>query len=92
MLAIKLKKVGKRGQKSFRLVVTEKRTKLNGDCLEDLGWYNPVSKKGELKNERVAHWVSEGAKPTPSAAQLMRKYKTSPQKPETKKVERASKE
>ena len=92
MLAIKLKKIGKRGQKSFRLVITEKRTKLMGDCLEDLGWYDPVSKKGDLKGERVAYWVEKGAQPTASVAQLLKRYKILPKKPESQKVERSSKE
>ena len=45
MLAIKLKKIGKKHQPSFRLVVDEKRSKLLGGNFEDLGWYDPKSKK-----------------------------------------------
>lgn len=71
MLAIKLKKIGKKHQPSFRLVVDEKRSKLLGSNLEDLGWYNPDSKKHDFKTERIAHWLKNGAKPTDSVHNLL---------------------
>src|ERR1051325_7506795 len=71
MLAIKFKKVGKKKQHSLRVVVLEKRSKLDGRALDDLGWVNPDSKKWELNKERVSHWLSVGAQPTDSVHNLL---------------------
>lgn len=71
MLAIKLQRIGKKHQASYRLVVGEKRTKLNGVQLEDLGWYNPKSKTHSVNKERVLFWMGKGAQPTDTVHNLL---------------------
>lgn len=71
MLALKLRRIGKKHQGSFRLVVDEKRHKLNGENVENLGWYNPRTDKFELKKERVEHWLKVGAKATDTVHNLL---------------------
>ena len=71
MLAIKLKKIGKKHQPSFRVVVTEKRSKLVGRYVEDLGWLNPRGREFNLKKERIAYWLSHGAQPTDTVHNLL---------------------
>jgi small subunit ribosomal protein S16 len=71
MLAIKLKRIGKKGQASFRLVVQEKRTKLQGRSVENLGWVNPRTNEYKVDAERVAHWLSMGAQPTDTVWNLL---------------------
>ncbi len=66
MLAIKFRRQGKKHQASFRLIVTEKRSKLGGRFIDDLGWLDPKSKKFEVKKEKVERWLKVGAKATPS--------------------------
>lgn len=75
MLAIKLKSIGKKHQRSFRFVVQERRSKLLGKFIDDLGWYNPHTNKSEINKERVAHWMKVGAKPTMTVAQIFKKNK-----------------
>lgn len=71
MLAIKLQRIGKKHQPSYRLIVQEKREKLGGRCAEDLGWYNPMQNKYEFKRERVEHWLKVGAQPTDTVHNLL---------------------
>lgn len=71
MLAIKLRRVGKKGQASFRVVVAEKRSKLQGKFVEDLGWLNPHTDSFNLKKERVEYWLKVGAQPTDSVHNLL---------------------
>lgn len=71
MLAIKLKRIGKKHQAAFRVVVTPKKSKLDGKCIEDLGWYNPHSHLSGLKNDRINYWISVGAKPTDTMHNLL---------------------
>ena len=71
MLAIKFKRIGKKHQASFRIVVAEKRSKLQGRFVEDLGWFNPSSDDFKINNERVNYWIKNGAKPTASIHNLL---------------------
>ncbi len=64
MLAIKLQRIGKKHQPSYRIVVAEKRSKLGAPPVEDLGSYNTFSKKAALRGERISYWIAHGAKPT----------------------------
>lgn len=73
MLAIKLQRIGKKHQAMYRLIVGEKREKLNGKQLEDLGWYNPHTKKSQFNAPRVTHWTKLGAQPTEIVAALLKK-------------------
>src|SRR3989339_712331 len=61
MLVLRLKPIGKKKQISFRVMVGEKRSKLNGKVMEDLGFYNPHNNKFGLKNDRIKYWLSNGA-------------------------------
>lgn len=72
MLAIKLRKIGKKHQASFRIVVAEKRSKLQGRYVEDLGWMNPRAEDGvEINKERALYWIQQGAKPTDTVYNLL---------------------
>jgi len=71
MLAIKLQRIGKKHQPSYRVVVTEKREKMAAPPVEDLGSYNTFAKKLEVKPERVAHWLKMGAQPTATVHNLL---------------------
>jgi small subunit ribosomal protein S16 len=71
MLAIKLQRIGKKHQPSYRVVVAEKRSKMAAPPVEDLGAYNPFTKVTTVKKERVLHWVKMGARPTVTAHNLL---------------------
>lgn len=73
MLMLKLQRIGKKHQGTFRLIVGEKREKLNGAQLEDLGWFNPHSDKFEFKKERIAYWIKMGAQKTDTVHNLLLK-------------------
>lgn len=70
MLMLKLKRVGKKHQASYRLIVDEKRHRMYGKNVEDLGWYDPKSKKSEIKKERALHWIKNGAQPSDTVHNL----------------------
>ncbi len=70
MLAIKLQRIGKKHQPSYRVVVAERRSKMAAPPVEDLGSYNPSTKVAILKTDRLQHWMNVGAKPTVTAHNL----------------------
>ncbi len=71
MLAIKLRPVGKKKQISYRVVVMEKKSKLVGKFIEDLGWYNPHTNLASVNSERVKYWIQNGAQPTDSVHNVL---------------------
>ncbi len=71
MLAIKLQRIGKKHQPSYRLVVAMKRSKMAGPPVEDLGSYNPFTKTATFKKERASYWIGVGAQPTITAHNLL---------------------
>lgn len=75
MLAIKLRRIGKKHQPSFRMIVAEKRSKLQGRFVDDLGWLNPKTKEFKINKERVDYWLKNGAQPTDSIHNLLVKNK-----------------
>ena len=63
MLTIRLSRVGKKKQPTYRFIVSEKSKDPWGDNLEILGHYNPRSNPPTIvvKADRVKHWISKGA-------------------------------
>lgn len=65
MLVIRLFRVGRKNQPSFKIVVTDKRQSATaGRFVEEIGFYNPVTKEKVLNVERIKYWLSVGAKPS----------------------------
>lgn len=61
MLIIRLARIGKTKQPTFRLVVSERKRDLRGNFLENLGVYNPRRKELKINEERIRYWLSKGA-------------------------------
>ena len=75
MIAIKLQRIGKKHQPSYRVVVAPSKSKLGGPAIEDLGTYSTTTKKASLNKERVLYWVGVGAQPTTTVHNLLVKEK-----------------
>jgi len=74
MVRIRLRRTGLKGQPSYRLVIADKESPRDGRFLEIVGFYNPRTEPGTLviKEDRIYEWMSKGALPTESVAQLFR--------------------
>jgi len=72
MLVIRFLRIGKRNQPSFKIVVTDKRkAPRGGRFVEEVGFWNPLTKKKSLKAERIKYWISKGAKPSDTVYNLL---------------------
>jgi small subunit ribosomal protein S16 len=72
-VVIRLSRTGKKGERKFRVVVKEKRSRRDGDNIEVLGWYE-MDKNGdkkEVKMERYEYWLSQGALPSPRVTKIV---------------------
>ena len=61
MLNIRLSRVGKRNYAQYKVVVAEKSAPIKGKFVEQLGSYDPHTKELKVKEDRVKHWISQGA-------------------------------
>jgi small subunit ribosomal protein S16 len=70
---IRLMRVGKKKQPTYRVVVADARSPRDGRFLEILGQYAPRQEPSTvtLDNDRALHWLNAGAQPTESAAKLL---------------------
>lgn len=75
MLRIRLRRVGKRGQAYYRVVVADQRFPRDGRFLESLGAYDPhaTPPASNLDAERARHWLSKGAQPSEAAEKILRR-------------------
>ncbi len=72
MLVIRLSRTGKKGERKFRIVVKEKRSRRDGTSIENLGWFVlGVENSLEIDRERLKHWLSVGAKPSPRVTKVL---------------------
>lgn len=78
MVRIRLRRVGARKQASYRIVVTDKRNKRDGDYIEIIGYYNPRTQPEtvEYKEDRALHWLSVGADPSEAVKRFFERYGT----------------
>jgi small subunit ribosomal protein S16 len=72
---IRLQRVGRKKQSSFRIVVTEKTLARGGPALEILGTYNPRTEPSSIRFDaaRALHWLRAGALPSDSVESIFRK-------------------
>ena len=74
-LIIRLRQMGRNNQQTYRLVVTNVRTRRDGRYVEALGWYNPQNDTDHLHVEadRVLHWFNQGAQISENVMTLVEK-------------------
>ena len=77
MVRIRLKRIGRNHQPSYRVTAVDVRASRDGKALEELGYYDPANKNSEmqlnLKKERIEHWLSLGAQPSDTVRDLLKK-------------------
>ena len=70
---IRLMRVGKKKQPTYRIVVADGRSPRDGRFIEILGQYAPRQEPSvvNIDNERALHWLRNGAQPTETVAKLL---------------------
>jgi small subunit ribosomal protein S16 len=74
---IRLSRIGKRNRPYWRIVAVDSQKKRDGACLENLGAYDPFTHNIiQLHQDRIEHWVSNGAICSPTVKKLIKKAKS----------------
>lgn len=74
-VTIRLRRIGRKKQPSYRVVVTDSAKPRGGEYLDTLGFYNPRQQPAELRLDldKVDTWVDKGAGMSDTVASLVRK-------------------
>ena len=74
MLRIRLRRVGKKKQPSYRIVVADSRSPRDGAFVERIGHYDPLIDPPAvtLNKERALEWLSRGAKPSDAVQRIFK--------------------
>jgi small subunit ribosomal protein S16 len=75
-LKIRLARAGAKKRPYYHIVVADSRSPRDGRFIEKLGSYNPMlpqehTDRIRLQNERITHWISQGALPTERVAKFL---------------------
>ena len=73
MLRIRLRRVGKKKQPMYRIVVADSRKPRDGAFVEALGYYHPLDNPSTIviDADRARHWLDKGAQPSDRVAKLL---------------------
>ncbi len=75
MVKIRLARHGAKKRPFYRIVAADSRSPRDGRFLERLGSYDPTQDPAliEIKQDRLAKWLENGAQPTGTVARLIKK-------------------
>lgn len=70
---LRLMRVGKKKQPSYRVVAADARSPRDGRFIEIVGTYNPRSEPSEISidNAKAVHWLNHGAQPSDRVKKLL---------------------
>lgn len=74
-IRIRLRRVGRKGQPTYRIVVSESTSAREGRFVDQLGHYNPRTDPAEIKvdAEKARAWLAKGAKPSDTVRSLFKR-------------------
>lgn len=72
---IRLRRVGRKGQSFFRIVIADQRAPRDGRSVATIGHYNPRAKPAvlEVDKDQAVAWLAKGATPTDTVRSLLKK-------------------
>jgi small subunit ribosomal protein S16 len=73
MLKLRLKRTGRKRSPSYRLVVMENTNRRDGRPIDEVGYYNPITKQSNFDTAKITKWLNYGVKPTETVFNLLKK-------------------
>ncbi len=81
---IRMKRTGSKNKACYRVVVADVRSQRDGRIIENIGYYDPRHNDEKIDLERADYWVSCGAQPSETVADLMKRARGKAEKAEDK--------
>ncbi|BAY86859.1 MAG: 30S ribosomal protein S16 [Cyanobacteria bacterium J06641_2] len=73
MIKLRLKRIGKKREASYRIIAINNLARRDGRPLEELGFYNPRTKEVKLDVEGIVKRLQQGAQPTDTVRRILEK-------------------
>nr|QUE29525.1 ribosomal protein S16 [Erythrotrichia foliiformis] len=73
MIKIRLKRFGRKKLASYRVVVIKSSARRDGKPIEEVGFYNPITKETRLDRDTITKWLNCGAQPTVTVKNMLSK-------------------
>lgn len=72
---IRLRRMGAKKAPFYRIVVADSRYPRDGRCIEEIGYYNPLTNPVDIKidSDKAQKWLNDGALPTETVKSLLKK-------------------
>jgi small subunit ribosomal protein S16 len=75
MLKLRLKRTGRKRSPSYRLVIMENTSRRDGRPIEEVGYYDPLTKNSKFDVDKIKKWLTYGVQPTETVSSLLKKAK-----------------
>lgn len=75
MVKLRLKRLGKKREVSYRIVAMKSTSRRDGKVLEELGFYNPRNDETRLNVPAIVTRLKQGAQPTDTVRSILTKAK-----------------
>jgi small subunit ribosomal protein S16 len=75
MVKLRLKRLGKKKEVSYRIVAINSSSRRDGRAIEELGFYNPRSNETRLDVPAIVQRIKQGAQPTETVKKILDKAK-----------------
>ena len=75
MLKLRFKRTGRKGSPSYRLVIMENTARRDGKSIDEVGYYNPITKDSKFDIDKIKKWLNYGVQPTDTVLRLLQKAK-----------------
>lgn len=62
---------GKKHERHFRIVVSERRSKRDGKTVDQIGHFHPRQNEIVINQEKYKQWTQKGAQPTETVRKLV---------------------
>ena len=73
MLKIRLKRIGRKKEPFYKIVITNSLSKRNGKPFREIGYYNPLKKNLYIDKNTLYRYLNLGAYPTNAVRHLIYK-------------------
>nr|QCI04119.1 ribosomal protein S16 [Antithamnionella ternifolia] len=73
MLKIRLKRLGRKKRACYRVIVIDSKKRRDGKAIEEVGFYDPITKNIKLNINSIEQRIKTGAQLTPTVQHLVNK-------------------
>lgn len=75
MIKIRLKRFGRKKLACYRIVIIQSSKRRDGRPVQEVGFYNPITKETRIDSVAVNKWLNCGAQPTLTVKNMLIKAK-----------------